>query len=56
MAPALLPSGLPQGLRVTAHVADVSDEAQMQRFRDEMAEQRNVAPLAARKTGSAEYT
>ncbi|HMN72177.1 MAG TPA: SDR family NAD(P)-dependent oxidoreductase [Rhodoblastus sp.] len=31
--------GLPQGLRVTAHVADVSDEAQMQRFRDEVAEQ-----------------
>jgi len=31
--------GLPQGLRVTAHVADVSDEAQMQRFRDETAEQ-----------------
>ena len=31
--------GLPQGLRVTAHIADVSDESQMQRFRDEMAEQ-----------------
>lgn len=31
--------GLPQGLRVTAHVADVSDEAQMRRFRDETAEQ-----------------
>ncbi len=31
--------GLPQGLRVTAHVADVSDEAQMQRFRDEVAAQ-----------------
>ncbi|MCW5746113.1 MAG: SDR family NAD(P)-dependent oxidoreductase [Alphaproteobacteria bacterium] len=26
--------GLPQGLRVTAHVADVSDEAQILRFRD----------------------
>ncbi|MCC2099797.1 MAG: SDR family NAD(P)-dependent oxidoreductase, partial [Hyphomicrobiales bacterium] len=31
--------GLPQGLRVTAHIADVSDEAQMRRFRDEVAEQ-----------------
>ncbi|MBN8979260.1 MAG: SDR family NAD(P)-dependent oxidoreductase [Rhizobiales bacterium] len=30
---------LPQGLRITTHVADVSDEAQMQRFRDEVAEQ-----------------
>ncbi len=29
--------GLPQGLRVTAHVADVSDEAQILRFRDEVA-------------------
>jgi len=29
---------LPQGLRITAHVADVSDEAQLQRFRDEVAE------------------
>ncbi|QQS11650.1 MAG: SDR family NAD(P)-dependent oxidoreductase [Rhodospirillales bacterium] len=29
--------GLPQGLRVTAHVADVSDEAQVARFRDEVA-------------------
>ena len=24
---------LPQGLRITAHLADVSDEAQLQRFR-----------------------
>ena len=30
---------LPQGLRITTHVADVSDEAQMQRFADEVAEQ-----------------
>jgi NAD(P)-dependent dehydrogenase (short-subunit alcohol dehydrogenase family) len=30
---------LPQGLRVTTHLADVSDEAQLQRFRDEIAEQ-----------------
>jgi NAD(P)-dependent dehydrogenase (short-subunit alcohol dehydrogenase family) len=29
---------LPQGLRISAHVADVSDEAQVQRFRDEVAE------------------
>ena len=30
---------LPQGLRITAHVADVSDDRQVQRFRDEVAEQ-----------------
>jgi NAD(P)-dependent dehydrogenase (short-subunit alcohol dehydrogenase family) len=30
---------LPQGLRITTHVADVSDEEQLLRFRDEMAEQ-----------------
>jgi len=30
---------LPQGLRVTTHIADVSDEAQMLRFRDEVAAQ-----------------
>ena len=30
---------LPQGLRITKHIADVSDEAQVQRFRDEVAAQ-----------------
>src|ERR1700760_94381 len=30
---------LPQGLRVSSHVADVSIEDQLQRFRDELAEQ-----------------
>ena len=30
---------LPQGLRVTAHIADVSIEDQLKRFRDELAEQ-----------------
>src|SRR3984957_4347017 len=30
---------LPQGLRITTHVADVSIEGQLQRFRDELAEQ-----------------
>ena len=30
-------TGLPQGLRVTSHVADVSDEADVLRFRDEVA-------------------
>jgi NAD(P)-dependent dehydrogenase (short-subunit alcohol dehydrogenase family) len=29
--------GLPQGLRITTHVADVSDEAQVKRFRDKVA-------------------
>ncbi|MDO8325116.1 MAG: SDR family NAD(P)-dependent oxidoreductase, partial [Phenylobacterium sp.] len=27
---------IPQGVRITAHVADVSDEAALQRFRDEI--------------------
>src|SRR5438874_2804974 len=31
-------AGLPQGLRVTAHLADVSEEAQVERFRDEVSE------------------
>jgi NAD(P)-dependent dehydrogenase (short-subunit alcohol dehydrogenase family) len=30
---------LPQGLRVTTHIADVSDETQLQRFADEVADQ-----------------
>jgi NAD(P)-dependent dehydrogenase (short-subunit alcohol dehydrogenase family) len=33
---------LPQGLRITTHLADVSDEAQVQRFRDEAAEQQDT--------------
>jgi len=32
-------TGLPQGVRVTSHLADVSNEADMRRFRDEAAEQ-----------------
>src|ERR1700731_787207 len=31
-------AGLPQWLRVTTHLADVSDAAQVERFRDEVAE------------------
>ena len=30
---------IPQGVRITAHLADVSDEAQLQRFRDEIKDQ-----------------
>jgi len=33
---------LPQGLRVTTHLADVSDEEQMLRFRDEVAAQQHT--------------
>ncbi|MFI4999862.1 MAG: SDR family oxidoreductase [Reyranellales bacterium] len=33
---------LPQGLRITAHLADVSDEAQVLRFRDEVAVQQHT--------------
>jgi NAD(P)-dependent dehydrogenase (short-subunit alcohol dehydrogenase family) len=32
-------TGLPQGLRITPHVADVSNEADVLRFRDEVAAQ-----------------
>jgi NAD(P)-dependent dehydrogenase (short-subunit alcohol dehydrogenase family) len=32
-------AGVPQGLRITAHVADVSDEPDVRRFRDDMAAQ-----------------
>jgi NAD(P)-dependent dehydrogenase (short-subunit alcohol dehydrogenase family) len=31
-------AGLPQGLRITTHLADVSDRTQVERFRDEVAE------------------
>jgi NAD(P)-dependent dehydrogenase (short-subunit alcohol dehydrogenase family) len=34
--------GLPQGLRVTAHLADVSDAAQVGRFRDEVADRHGI--------------
>jgi NAD(P)-dependent dehydrogenase (short-subunit alcohol dehydrogenase family) len=34
--------GLPQGLRVTTHIADVADEAQVLRFRDEVAERQST--------------
>jgi NAD(P)-dependent dehydrogenase (short-subunit alcohol dehydrogenase family) len=33
---------LPQGLRITTHVADVSIEGQLLRFRDEIAEQQST--------------
>jgi hypothetical protein len=38
-------AGLPQGLRVTSHVADVSDEAEVLRFRDEVAA--SMRPIAS---------
>lgn len=31
-------AGVPQGLQITSHVADVSDASQMERFRDEVAQ------------------
>jgi hypothetical protein len=33
---------LPQGLRITTHIADVSDETKVQRFRDEVAERQDT--------------
>ena len=38
-------AGLPQGLRVTTHIADVADRTQVERFRDEV-------PTATRPTRS----
>ena len=35
-------AGVPQGLRVTTHIADVSDEAQVTQFRDEVAERHDT--------------
>ena len=35
-------AGLPQGLRVTSHVVDVSDAAQVERFRDEVADRHDT--------------
>ncbi|MDE2361342.1 MAG: SDR family NAD(P)-dependent oxidoreductase [Hyphomicrobiales bacterium] len=35
-------AGLPQGMKVTTHVADVSDEAQVIRFRDEIRQQHGI--------------
>ncbi len=37
--------GVPQGCRITAHVADVSDEGALVRFRDEMAKAHDAAHL-----------
>jgi hypothetical protein len=37
--------GVPQGARVTAHIADVSDESQLVRFRDETAQQHDTDKL-----------
>jgi NAD(P)-dependent dehydrogenase (short-subunit alcohol dehydrogenase family) len=37
--------GVPQGARVTAHLADVSDETQLMRFRDEAAAQHDTDKL-----------
>src|SRR6202043_2198145 len=36
---------LPQGLRITTHLADVSDEAALLRFRDEIAEQHQIEEI-----------
>jgi NAD(P)-dependent dehydrogenase (short-subunit alcohol dehydrogenase family) len=36
---------LPQGLRITTHLADVSDETQLLRFRDEVAEQHRTEKI-----------
>ncbi|MFO1116142.1 MAG: SDR family NAD(P)-dependent oxidoreductase [Beijerinckiaceae bacterium] len=35
-------AGLPQGMKVTTHIADVSEEKQLIRFRDEMAAQHGI--------------
>jgi NAD(P)-dependent dehydrogenase (short-subunit alcohol dehydrogenase family) len=35
-------AGLPQGLRVTTHIADVADRTQVERFRDEVADRQQT--------------
>jgi len=35
-------AGVPQGLRLTTHLADVADEAQVEQFRDEVAERHST--------------
>ena len=35
-------AGVPQGLRLTTHIADVADEAQVEQFRDEVAERHST--------------
>jgi NAD(P)-dependent dehydrogenase (short-subunit alcohol dehydrogenase family) len=35
-------AGLPQGLRVTTHIADVADRAQVERFRDKVADRHQI--------------
>jgi NAD(P)-dependent dehydrogenase (short-subunit alcohol dehydrogenase family) len=35
-------AGLPQGLRVTTHIADVADRTQVERFRDEVADRYQI--------------
>ena len=35
-------AGLPQGLRVTTHIADVADRTQVERFRDEVADRHQI--------------
>ena len=48
-------AGVPQGLRVTAHLADVSEEAQVTRFRDEVAKQHDTCGRSRRsQTGQIE--
>src|SRR5438067_4812810 len=43
-------AGLPQGLRVTAHLADVSEEAQVERFRDEVSERHGADKIISSST------
>jgi NAD(P)-dependent dehydrogenase (short-subunit alcohol dehydrogenase family) len=35
-------AGLPQGLRVTTHIADVSERTQVERFRNEVADRHQI--------------
>ena len=38
-------AGLPQGLRVTTHIADVADRTQVERFRDEVADRHQTGKI-----------
>src|SRR5207302_5024981 len=38
-------AGLPQGLRVTTHIADVADRTQVERFREEVADRHQTEKI-----------
>src|SRR5205823_4458882 len=48
-------AGLPQGLRVTTHIADVADRTQVERFRHEVADRHQTDKIHLFASGVAHY-